>query len=87
MEDLDLSQFPIDAIFQYIGVFTFASFVLIGLGDFVVAAINIVVKATPNQDDDATGSKVAMWWETIKKIYEEFRFFLDRFSAFSRPRK
>ena len=77
----------IDMVFTYVGMISTCAFVLIAAGDFLVNSLNILVSRTASQRDDAFAQSVSFWWGAIKEIYEDFRKFLDRFSAFSRPRE
>jgi hypothetical protein len=76
-----------DLVFQYIGMISAFSFVVVAGGDFIVRSLDIIVSKTSSTKDDAVVAKVDFWWTAIKEVYEEFRSFIDRFSAYSRPRK
>jgi len=84
---MDPTAIGLDTIFQYIGLLSTISFVLVGFGDFVTAAISIVVRRSASKADDRKAAKLLYRWGTFKEVYEEFRKFADRFSTFSRPRE
>jgi len=84
---MDPTAIGLDTIFQYIGLLSTISFVLVGFGDFVTAAISIVVRSFCVQSRRQKAAKLLYRWGTFKEVYEEFRKFADRFSTFSRPRE
>ena len=73
--------------FAYVGMISSVAFIVVAAGDFLVGALNTLVSKTASKSDDAFAQGVTLWWGAIKEIYEDFRNFLDRFSAFSRPRQ
>lgn len=79
-------MFSIDMVFAYVGMISTCAFIAIAAGDFLVGAMNVLVSKTASKSDDAFAQGVTFWWGAIKEIYEDFRNFIDRFSAFSRPR-
>lgn len=73
-------------IFAVVGSISTLSFVFIAFGDMCLHVGDILVKRIFVVKDTPFSKKVAYLWETLKDLYEAFREFLDKLSAYSRPR-
>jgi len=73
-------------IFELIGVISTLSFIIIAFSDFIVHSINIVVERFLVPSPKFWVQRLVFIWWTLKDIYEEFRKFMDKLSAYSRPR-
>lgn len=82
-----MDQQLIDQIIHTVGVISASSFVLVMLGDFIVASLQKVAEKTVYTSDDEFAQKVAKWWEIVKSLWDDARVFADRLSVYSRPKK
>lgn len=82
-----MDQQLIDQIIHAVGVISASSFVIVMLGDFIVASLQKVAEKTVYKSDDDLAQTVAKWWEILKSLWEDTRSFADRLSVYSRPKK
>ena len=76
-----------DTIVLITGTISTVAFVVIAIGDTLMAAMDAIVKKTTNTTDDLWAAKIEFWWEAIKEVYEIIRSGIDKVSIYSRPRK
>jgi len=77
----------VDQILYLIGIISASSFVIVAIGDFVVAALQKIAENSVNKWDDQASQTVAKWWLITKDLWEQLRGLADRLSVFSRPKK
>jgi hypothetical protein len=75
------------SLVQFIGAMSASSFILIMVGDFFTACGDVIVRDYLSKQDSSFAKKLVFLWFMSKDLYEEFRKFLDRLSAYSRPRQ
>lgn len=76
-----------DNAFAIIGIISSLSFIFIAISDFLVASMDIIVTKTLRRRKHIAAKRLVFLWSLTKDVYEEFRKFIDRLSAYSRPRK
>jgi len=75
-----------DQFFQMIGAFSTASFLFVAFSDMLVHSLNIIVDKFLVPNPSIQAQRLVYIWGALKEIYEEFRKFMDKLSAYSRPR-
>lgn len=81
MLDLNLDQ-----IFQIVGTVGTASFFFIAFSDMIVHSMDIMVQKFIAVKKSGAAKRLVYIWGALKEVYEEFRKFMDKMSAYSRPR-
>lgn len=89
MESLSLlaNNLTVDDLFTFLGIISSISFVIVAVGDFFIAVGSIIVGKFFRDRNRLYAKRIVLIWDTIIAIYEEFRKFIDKLSAMSRPRK
>jgi len=82
-----MESLTIEQVLQIIGTISASSFVIVAVGDFVVASLQKVADNTVAKWDDNASMTVAKWWTISKSLWDDFRGLTDRLSVFSRPKK
>jgi len=75
-----------DRIFEIVGMISACSFIIIAVGDFLSRSMDIIVTRVFAPKETMLAKQVVFTWGLLKALYEEFRAFLDKLSAYSRPR-
>ena len=81
------SEVTVDQVFQIVGVIGTVSFFFVAFSDMIVHSLDIIVQRFIAVSPSPAAQKAVYVWNAMKAIYEEFRIFLDKMSAYSRPRK